>query len=85
VNYIQGDTLSTHSSPYHQPSRQPSDSRSMPPTPQLPRNAYSSIQLRYSTQSTLLHHPPTSMPPESWSLEHCLCSLLCKCQGFPAL
>ncbi|XP_056109688.1 FERM domain-containing protein 4B isoform X3 [Rhinichthys klamathensis goyatoka] len=44
VTYIQGDTLSTHS-PYHQPSRQPSDSRSMPPTPQLPRNAYSSIQL----------------------------------------
>ncbi|XP_051753269.1 FERM domain-containing protein 4B isoform X2 [Ctenopharyngodon idella] len=45
VPYIHGDTLSTHSSPYRQPSRHPSDSRSMPPTPQLPRNAYSSIQL----------------------------------------
>lgn len=45
VSYIHGDALSTHSSPYRQPSRQPSDSRSMPPTPQLPRNAYSSIQL----------------------------------------
>ncbi|XP_050969029.1 FERM domain-containing protein 4B isoform X3 [Labeo rohita] len=45
VAYIHGDALSTHSSPYRQPSRQPSDSRSMPPTPQLPRNAYSSIQL----------------------------------------
>ncbi|XP_067229587.1 FERM domain-containing protein 4B isoform X2 [Chanodichthys erythropterus] len=45
VPYIHGDALSTHSSPYRQPSRQPSDSRSMPPTPQLPRNAYSSTQL----------------------------------------
>ncbi|XP_043097909.1 FERM domain-containing protein 4B isoform X5 [Puntigrus tetrazona] len=45
VAYMHGDALSTHSSPYRQPSRQPSDSRSMPPTPQLPRNAYSSIQL----------------------------------------
>uniref|UniRef100_A0A8C1W4A7 FERM domain containing 4Ba n=1 Tax=Cyprinus carpio TaxID=7962 RepID=A0A8C1W4A7_CYPCA len=45
VAYIHGDALSTPSSPYRQPSRQPSDSRSMPPTPQLPRNAYSSIQL----------------------------------------
>uniref|UniRef100_A0A9J7Z5P1 FERM domain containing 4B n=2 Tax=Cyprinus carpio TaxID=7962 RepID=A0A9J7Z5P1_CYPCA len=45
VAYIHGDALSTHSSPYRLPSRQPCDSRSMPPTPQLPRNAYSSIQL----------------------------------------
>ncbi|XP_056316345.1 FERM domain-containing protein 4B isoform X2 [Danio aesculapii] len=45
VAYIHEDALSTHSSPYRQPLRQPSDSRSMPPTPQLPRNAYSSIQL----------------------------------------
>ncbi|TRY82136.1 hypothetical protein DNTS_009454 [Danionella cerebrum] len=45
VAYIHGEALSTHSSPYRQVSRQPSDSRSMPPTPQLPRNAYSSIQL----------------------------------------
>ncbi|XP_056606395.1 FERM domain-containing protein 4B isoform X1 [Triplophysa dalaica] len=45
LGYVHEDTLSTHSSPYHQPCRQPHDSRSMPPTPQLPRNAYSSIQL----------------------------------------
>ncbi|XP_026117218.1 FERM domain-containing protein 4B-like isoform X2 [Carassius auratus] len=47
LNYgeVQEPALSTHSSPYRQPSRQPSDSRSMPPTPQLPRNAYSSSQL----------------------------------------
>ncbi|XP_073671292.1 FERM domain-containing protein 4B isoform X4 [Paramisgurnus dabryanus] len=43
--YTHGDTLSTHSSPYRQLLHQPHDSRSMPPTPQLPRNAYSSIQL----------------------------------------
>ncbi|XP_030632989.1 FERM domain-containing protein 4B isoform X2 [Chanos chanos] len=40
------DVLSTHSSPSRPPSRQPRDARSMPPTPVLTRNAYSSIQLR---------------------------------------
>ncbi|KAI4878233.1 hypothetical protein NFI96_016272 [Prochilodus magdalenae] len=44
--YIHRDALSPHSSPYYQASRQPRDSRSMPPTPQLTRNAFSSIQLR---------------------------------------
>ncbi|XP_026069241.1 FERM domain-containing protein 4B-like isoform X2 [Carassius auratus] len=70
VAYMYGDALSTPSSPYRQPSRQPSDSRSMPPTPQLPRNAYSSIQLSthfrqrsgsLESQSTL---PTESEPPE---------------------
>ncbi|XP_059415927.1 FERM domain-containing protein 4B-like isoform X2 [Carassius carassius] len=70
VAYMYGDALSTPSSPYRQPSRQPSDSRSMPPTPQLPRNAYSSIQLSthfrqrsgsLESQSTI---PTESEPPE---------------------
>ncbi|XP_055077615.1 FERM domain-containing protein 4B isoform X2 [Periophthalmus magnuspinnatus] len=41
--YTNCDALS---SPYKQPSRQPRDARSMPPTPLLTRNAYSSTQLR---------------------------------------
>ncbi|XP_053083064.1 FERM domain-containing protein 4B isoform X3 [Pangasianodon hypophthalmus] len=45
-SYIHQDTLSPHSSPYYTPSRQAGNSRSMPPTPQLTRNAFSSIQLR---------------------------------------
>uniref|UniRef100_A0A8B9H2E3 FERM domain containing 4Ba n=1 Tax=Astyanax mexicanus TaxID=7994 RepID=A0A8B9H2E3_ASTMX len=44
--YLHRDALSTHSSPYYPASKQPRDSRSMPPTPQLTRNAFSSIQLR---------------------------------------
>ncbi|XP_051562284.1 FERM domain-containing protein 4B-like isoform X2 [Myxocyprinus asiaticus] len=43
--YTHGDALSIHSSPYRPPTRQPRDSQSMPHTPQLPRNAYSSVQL----------------------------------------
>uniref|UniRef100_UPI003AAF322E FERM domain-containing protein 4B isoform X2 n=1 Tax=Centroberyx gerrardi TaxID=166262 RepID=UPI003AAF322E len=40
------NALSSHSSPYKPASRQPRDARSMPPTPLLTRNAYSSTQLR---------------------------------------
>nr|CBN80978.1 FERM domain-containing protein 4B [Dicentrarchus labrax] len=40
------DALSSHSSPFKPASRQPRDARSMPPTPLLTRNAYSSTQLR---------------------------------------
>ncbi|XP_068450005.1 FERM domain-containing protein 4B isoform X3 [Clinocottus analis] len=40
------DALSSHSSPFKPASRQPRDARSMPPTPLLTRNAYSSNQLR---------------------------------------
>ncbi|XP_036955764.1 FERM domain-containing protein 4B isoform X5 [Acanthopagrus latus] len=40
------DALSSHSSPFKPSSRQPRDARSMPPTPLLTRNAYSSTQLR---------------------------------------
>ncbi|KAJ3602735.1 hypothetical protein NHX12_030484, partial [Muraenolepis orangiensis] len=38
--------LSGNGSPYRPPPRQPQDARSMPPTPVLPRNAFSSTQLR---------------------------------------
>ncbi|KAK1796340.1 hypothetical protein P4O66_009408 [Electrophorus voltai] len=44
--YVQQDHLSTHSSPSYTAPRQPRDARSMPPTPQLTRNAFSSIHLR---------------------------------------
>ncbi|XP_070758129.1 FERM domain-containing protein 4B isoform X4 [Enoplosus armatus] len=40
------DALSSHRSPFKPASRQPRDARSMPPTPLLTRNAYSSTQLR---------------------------------------
>ncbi|XP_034440736.1 FERM domain-containing protein 4B isoform X7 [Hippoglossus hippoglossus] len=40
------DALSSHRSPFKPASRQPRDARSMPPTPLLTRNAYSSNQLR---------------------------------------
>ncbi|XP_028302399.1 FERM domain-containing protein 4B isoform X4 [Gouania willdenowi] len=39
------EALSNYSSPMKTASRQPRDARSMPPTPLLPRNAYSSTQL----------------------------------------
>ncbi|GAA6104843.1 FERM domain-containing protein 4B isoform X1 [Tachysurus ichikawai] len=44
--YVNQVTLSPHNSPVYAPSRQAGNSRSMPPTPQLTRNAFSSIQLR---------------------------------------
>ncbi|CAG5984220.1 unnamed protein product [Menidia menidia] len=40
------DALSSYGSPFKPASRQPRDARSMPPTPLLTRNAYSSTQLR---------------------------------------
>lgn len=40
------DVSSTHSSPYKTVPRPPRDQRSMPPTPVMTRNAYSSSQLR---------------------------------------
>ncbi|XP_063766832.1 FERM domain-containing protein 4B isoform X2 [Eleginops maclovinus] len=46
VHHIHHDALSSHSSPFKPASRQPRDARSMPPTPLLTRNAYSSTQLR---------------------------------------
>nr|XP_033481349.1 FERM domain-containing protein 4B isoform X3 [Epinephelus lanceolatus] len=46
LHYGHRDALSSHSSPFKPASRQPRDARSMPPTPLLTRNAYSSTQLR---------------------------------------
>ncbi|XP_055016836.1 FERM domain-containing protein 4B [Boleophthalmus pectinirostris] len=51
--YTNCDALSSHTSPYKPPSRQPRDTRSMPPTPLLTRNAFSSTQLRSEEPS---HH-----------------------------
>ncbi|XP_055724256.1 FERM domain-containing protein 4B-like isoform X4 [Salvelinus fontinalis] len=45
-HYSHADALSSHISPYKPASRQPRDARSMPPTPLLTRNAYSSTQIR---------------------------------------
>ncbi|KAM9813564.1 FERM domain-containing protein 4B [Neosynchiropus ocellatus] len=50
LQFSHGDALSSHSSPYKATSRQPRDARSMPPTPLLTRNAYSSTQLRCDDQ-----------------------------------
>nr|XP_043879609.1 FERM domain-containing protein 4B-like isoform X2 [Solea senegalensis] len=46
LHYSHRDALSSHSSPFKPASRQPRDARSMPPTPLLTRNAYSSNHLR---------------------------------------
>ncbi|KAM3621924.1 uncharacterized protein V6R79_017905 [Siganus canaliculatus] len=46
LHYSHRDALSSCSSPFKAGSRQPRDARSMPPTPLLTRNAYSSTQLR---------------------------------------
>ncbi|XP_056220401.1 FERM domain-containing protein 4B isoform X4 [Seriola aureovittata] len=46
LHHSHRDALSSHSSPFKPASRQPRDARSMPPTPLLTRNAYSSTQLR---------------------------------------
>ncbi|XP_029947358.1 FERM domain-containing protein 4B isoform X2 [Salarias fasciatus] len=45
-HYTHRDALSSYGSPFKPASRQPRDARSMPPTPLLTRNAYSSTQLR---------------------------------------
>uniref|UniRef100_A0A3Q1BY41 FERM domain-containing protein n=1 Tax=Amphiprion ocellaris TaxID=80972 RepID=A0A3Q1BY41_AMPOC len=45
-HYNHSDALSSYRSPFKAASRQPRDARSMPPTPLLTRNAYSSTQLR---------------------------------------
>nr|XP_046240698.1 FERM domain-containing protein 4B-like isoform X2 [Scatophagus argus] len=46
LHHSHRDALSSHNSPFKLASRQPRDARSMPPTPLLTRNAYSSTQLR---------------------------------------
>ncbi|KAK7916372.1 hypothetical protein WMY93_012133 [Mugilogobius chulae] len=53
------------SSPYKQPSRQPRDARSMPPTPLLTRNAYSSTQLRSEEPSQHFRQRSGSLESQS--------------------
>ena len=53
LHYSHRDALSSHSSPFKPASRQPRDARSMPPTPLLTRNAYSSNQLRWGLRDGL--------------------------------
>jgi len=48
------EVSSTNSSPYKTLPRPPRDPRSMPPTPVMTRNAYSSSQLRYALCSPAL-------------------------------
>uniref|UniRef100_A0A8D3AXX3 FERM domain containing 4B n=1 Tax=Scophthalmus maximus TaxID=52904 RepID=A0A8D3AXX3_SCOMX len=62
LHYSHRDALSSHSSPFRPASRQPRDARSMPPTPLLTRNAYSSTQLRSED-------PPQHFRQRSGSLE----------------
>ncbi|XP_058258880.1 FERM domain-containing protein 4B isoform X1 [Hemibagrus wyckioides] len=66
-SYINQDASSPHSSPFYAPSRQAGNSRSMPPTPQLTRNAFSSIQLRCE-EDTPQHFRQRSGSLESQSL-----------------
>ncbi|XP_046708827.1 FERM domain-containing protein 4B isoform X1 [Silurus meridionalis] len=66
-SYSHQDSLSPHSSPYYSQSRQTGNSRSMPPTPQLTRNAFSSIQLRCE-EDTPEHFRQRSGSLESQSL-----------------
>ncbi|XP_041639425.1 FERM domain-containing protein 4B isoform X2 [Cheilinus undulatus] len=46
LHFSHRDAFSSNNSPFKPASRQPRDARSMPPTPILTRNAYSSTQLR---------------------------------------
>ncbi|XP_072308016.1 FERM domain-containing protein 4B isoform X2 [Eucyclogobius newberryi] len=62
ANYV---PLSSLTSPYKQPSRQPRDARSMPPTPLLTRNAYSSTQLRSEAPSQHFRQRSGSLESQS--------------------
>ncbi|KAJ8361234.1 hypothetical protein SKAU_G00177590 [Synaphobranchus kaupii] len=65
LHYGHRDTLSTHSSPYKLPSRQARDAHSMPPTPVMTRNAYSSIQLRSEEDAQLFRQRSGSLESQS--------------------
>uniref|UniRef100_A0A665TVJ0 FERM domain containing 4Bb n=1 Tax=Echeneis naucrates TaxID=173247 RepID=A0A665TVJ0_ECHNA len=55
------EVSSTHSSPYKTLPRPPRDPRSMPPTPVMTRNAYSSSQLRSEGSSHCFRHRSGSL------------------------
>ncbi|KAG5835718.1 hypothetical protein ANANG_G00246980 [Anguilla anguilla] len=65
LHYSHRDALSTHSSPYRLPSRQPRDAHSVPPTPVMTRNAYSSIQLRSDEDAQLFRQRSGSLESQS--------------------
>ncbi|KAM7405048.1 hypothetical protein PAMP_012338 [Pampus punctatissimus] len=56
-----GEVSSTHSSPYKTLPRPPRDPRSMPPTPVMTRNAYSSSQLRSEGSPHCFRHRSGSL------------------------
>uniref|UniRef100_A0A3Q2XU77 FERM domain containing 4B n=1 Tax=Hippocampus comes TaxID=109280 RepID=A0A3Q2XU77_HIPCM len=59
------DALFSHSSPHKSVSRQPRDARSMPPTPLLTRNAYSSTQLKSEEAPQLFRQRSGSLESQS--------------------
>ncbi|XP_045912584.1 FERM domain-containing protein 4B isoform X3 [Micropterus dolomieu] len=59
------DVSSTHSSPYKTVPRPPRDQRSMPPTPVMTRNAYSSSQLRSEGSPHCFRHRSGSLESQS--------------------
>uniref|UniRef100_A0A7N6FJ35 FERM domain-containing protein n=1 Tax=Anabas testudineus TaxID=64144 RepID=A0A7N6FJ35_ANATE len=66
-NYSQNqrEDSSNHSSPYKTLPRPPRDPRSMPPTPVMTRNAYSSSQLRSEGSSHCFRHRSGSLESQS--------------------
>ncbi|XP_047204009.1 FERM domain-containing protein 4B isoform X2 [Girardinichthys multiradiatus] len=61
LHHSPSDALSSCNNPLRLPSRQPYDARSMPPTPLLTRNAYSSTQLRLEDAPQHLHQRSGSL------------------------
>ncbi|XP_057701338.1 FERM domain-containing protein 4B-like isoform X2 [Corythoichthys intestinalis] len=59
------DALLSHNSPYKSACRQPRDARSMPPTPLLPRNAYSSTHLKSEDTTHLFRQRSGSLESQS--------------------
>lgn len=61
LHYSHSEALSSCNSPLKLPCRQPCDARSMPPTPLLTRNAYSSTQLRSEVAPQHFHQRSGSL------------------------
>ncbi|XP_049589709.1 FERM domain-containing protein 4B isoform X2 [Syngnathus scovelli] len=59
------DAFTNHNSPYKSGSREPRDARSMPPTPLLTRNAYSSTQLKSEDAPQLFRQRSGSLESQS--------------------
>ncbi|KAJ8259755.1 hypothetical protein GJAV_G00173040 [Gymnothorax javanicus] len=65
LRYSHRDASSTQSSPYKLPARHPRDAHSMPPTPLMTRNAYSSIQLRSDEDAQFFRQRSGSLESQS--------------------